>query len=102
MPCYLCPVMIDKYKMAVEFDIHFVSDISAWNGILAFVPPYMGVTADFMAVRPFADFIRDRRKRSQIRFFFRFKDAPAAAGTFLERPVIEFFYCFPDPCISSS
>ena len=96
MPCYLSPVMIDKYKTAVEFDINFVSYISAWNGILAFVPPYMGVAADFMPIRPFTDFIRDNRQGSQLRFFFRFEDAPAAARTLLEWPVIEFFYCLTD------
>ena len=41
MLCYLCSVIIDKYKMAVKFDIHLVSDIPVWNGILTFVPPYL-------------------------------------------------------------
>lgn len=91
MSCYLCPVIIDEYKMAVKFDIHFVSYISARNGVLAFVPPYMGVAADLMPVRPLANFIRDGRQDSQIWFFFRFKDYLAAAGTLLERLVMESF-----------
>ena len=82
--------------MAVKFDIHPASYISAWNGILSFVPPYMGVAADFMPVRPFTDFIGDKRQGSQVWFFLRFKDAPAAARTLLEWSVIEFFYCVPD------
>jgi hypothetical protein len=96
MSSYLCSVIIDKYKMAVKFDIHLAADISVWNGVLAFVPPYMGVAANFMPIRPFTDFIGDKRQGSQIWLFFHFKDAPAAAGAFLERLVIEFFYCFPD------
>ena len=75
MLCYLCSVIIDKYKMAVKFDIHLVSDIPVWNGILTFVPPYMRVAADFMLIRPFTDFIGNKRQGSQVWFFFRFKDA---------------------------
>lgn len=84
MPCYLCSVIIDKYKMAIKFYIHLASDIPAWNRVLAFVPPYMGVIADFMPIRPFTDFIRDKRQGSQIWFFFHFKDVAAAAGAFGE------------------
>ncbi len=43
VPCCPCSVIIDKYKMAVKFGFHLASDIPEWNGILAFVPPYMGV-----------------------------------------------------------
>ena len=96
MLCYLCSVIIDKYKIAVKFDIHLAADISVWNRILAFVPPYMGVAASFMPIRPFTDFIGDKQQGSQVWFFFRFKDAPAAAGALLERLVIEFFYRFSD------
>lgn len=96
MPCYLCPVIIDKCEMAVKFDIHLASDILVWDGILAFVPPYMGVAAGFMPVRPFTDFIGDERQGAQIWLFFRFKDAPATARAFLDRLIIEFFYCFSD------
>lgn len=100
MLCCLCSVIIDKYKMAVKFDIHLVSDIPVWNGILTFVPPYMRVAADFMPIRPFTDFIGNKRQGSQVWFFFRFKDAPAASGALLERLVIEFFYRFSDSGIS--
>ena len=96
MLCYLCPVIIDKYKMAVKFDIHLAPDILVWNGILAFVPPYMGVAAGFMPIRPSTGFTGNKRQGSQAWFFFRFKDAPAASGALLERLVIEFFYCFSD------
>ena len=100
MPSYLCSVIIDKYKMAVKFDIHLVPDIPVWNGILAFVPPYMGVAAGFMPIRPSTGFIGDKRQGSQVWFSFRFKDAPAASGALLGRLVIEFFYRFPDSGIS--
>ena len=98
--CYPCSVIIDKYKMAVKFDIHLVPDIPVWNGILAFVPPYMGVAAGFMPIRPSTGFIGDKRQGSQVWFSFRFKDAPAASGALLGRLVIGFFYRFPDSGIS--
>ncbi len=75
---------------------HLVSDIPVWNGVLAFVPPYMRAAADFMPIRQFTDFIGNKRQGSQIWLFFRFKDAPTASGALLERLVIEFFYCFSD------
>ncbi len=50
VPCILFPFLLVEYKMAVKFDIYFMSYISARNGVLTFVPPYMGVAADFMPV----------------------------------------------------
>jgi hypothetical protein len=96
MLCCLCSVIIDKYKTAVKFDIHLVSCMPVWNGIPAFVPPYMGAAAGFMPIRPSTGFTGNKRQGSQAWFFFRFKDAPAASGALLERLVIEFFYCFSD------
>ncbi len=86
--------------MAVKFGIHLVSGIPVWEGILAFVPPYMEAAAGFMPIRPSAGFIGDKRQGSQAWFSFRFKDAPAASGALLERLVIGFFYRFPDSGIS--
>lgn len=81
---YLRSVIINKYKGGVEFNIHLVSYISVWYGILAFIPPYVRVVADFVSVRPFTDLIWDKRQRSQIFSFLCFKDAPSAAGAFLK------------------
>ena len=100
MPSCLCPVTIEKYRMAVKFGIHLAADISVWDRMLAFVPPYMGGAANFMPIRPSTDFIGDKRQGSQIWLFFPSKDAPAAAGAFLERLAIESFYRFPDTGIS--
>lgn len=80
--------------MAVKFDIHLASNISVWNGILTFVPPYMGVAADFMPIGPFTDFIGDKRQDSQGWSFFRFKDAPAAAVAILPTEPSTLAFCF--------
>ena len=78
--------------MAVKFDIRLAADISVWNGVPAFVPPYMGVAAGFMPVRPFTGFTGNKRQGSQVWF----SSVSKMLRRLPESLVIEFFYRFSD------